>query len=445
MKIVYDVSVLGVGQRHERARTGIYRVVENVTHTLAKRAECELYLSASESYDTIDDCVQYLRTQPALAHVPLLYAEARDFRKSIKLKQKELMAEYGKAPPLRAVIRSKSIRNFAQNAKLTNRLERRALEALDKFSLNNPLSVDHQRLAAADIFHSSYYSVPELSSQARRAKKFLTVHDLIPVLQKHLFGMAEDHWMKRVIEALTKDDWIISVSQSTKNDLCNYSREICPDHVIVAHNGVSELFAPQRNAEIRAAALEKYGIPEDVPYLLSVSTLEPRKNLDHVIKSFRTLVQQEHISNLNLVLVGTKGWDYDKVFEALEMSGPLAKRVILTGFVDDQDLAAIYSGALAFVYMPLYEGFGLPPLEAMRCGIPVVVSNNSSLPEVVGDAGIMLDAHDVAGLCESMLKLYQSPTLREKMAEASLKRAEPFTWENSVDAMIVGYKKALEN
>ena len=172
---------------------------------------------------------------------------------------------------------------------------------------------------------------------------------------------------------------------------------------------------------------KKYGIP-DAPYILSLCTLEPRKNIDQIIRAFAKLVNESQIQELNLVLVGPKGWMFDKIFDAIATNTTVKNKIFITGFIPDEDLASIYSEAMMFVYPSFYEGFGLPPLEAMQCGTPVITSNVSSLPEVVGDAGIMVSPRDLDELCQAMLTVYKNPSLRQEMSEKSLHRASKFSW-----------------
>jgi glycosyltransferase involved in cell wall biosynthesis len=155
------------------------------------------------------------------------------------------------------------------------------------------------------------------------------------------------------------------------------------------------------------------------------------------------VVLGERIDDLYLVLTGVQGWHFDQIFEEIANADEVRDRIILTGFVPDGDLAPLYSGALAFVYLSLYEGFGLPPLEAMQCGTPVITSNTSSLPEVVGDAGIMIAPTDGDALCQALLDLYNDPALGQAMSRKSLERAKLFSWEKTVERTIDAYKLAL--
>ncbi len=203
-----------------------------------------------------------------------------------------------------------------------------------------------------------------------------------------------------------------------------------------------EIFYPSVSKERNDLVRKKYNLPEK--YILSLSTLEPRKNIDHLIRSFITAITKYNIHDLNLVLVGAKGWQYDKIFEEYENARDLKEKIIITGRIPDEDLAPVYSQANSFYYMSFYEGFGLPPLEAMQCGIATVTSNTSSLPEVVGDAGILLDPKDGNALSEVIWKLYHDDEYRSDYAQKAVERAKEFSWEKTVEEHINIYNKILE-
>ncbi|MBD2437457.1 glycosyltransferase family 4 protein [Nostoc sp. FACHB-110] len=297
-----------------------------------------------------------------------------------------------------------------------------------------------------DIYHSSYYPLPH---EIYFAQRIITVYDLITILYPEYFDpetIKTDNIIKDTIDQIEKKDFICCISESTKQDICQYKTEknILPEQVFVTHLAADkEKFYPCEHQELINQTKQKYKIPNQ-PYLLAVSTLEPRKNLIHVIRSFLSLIQNHQIDNLNLVLIGTKGWQYDEIFAELDKSKELEHRIILTGYVPDEDLSPLYSGALAFIYLSLYEGFGLPPLEAMQCGTPVITSNTSSLPEVVEDAGIMLNPNDQAGLNNAILKLYYEPKYRESLANKCIQQAQKFSWDKFVQETIKIYGLAKE-
>jgi len=174
-----------------------------------------------------------------------------------------------------------------------------------------------------------------------------------------------------------------------------------------------------------------------------VGTLEPRKNVVHLIRSFAELVRAERIPDLHLVLTGGQGWDYEPIFAEAERLREVRDRIHFTGYADDVDLAPLYSGALAFVYPSLYEGFGLPVLEAMQCGTPVITSSTSSLPEVVGDAGLLVDPQDGAALCQAMLALYEDADRRAELSSRAVARAGRFSWERCAHETVAAYRQAI--
>jgi glycosyltransferase involved in cell wall biosynthesis len=217
---------------------------------------------------------------------------------------------------------------------------------------------------------------------------------------------------------------VIAISRSTADDL-NRLWGVPRARIHLAYPGVDSNFRPLPAPEVEAFR-EAKGLPSQ--YILFVGTLEPRKNAARLVEAFAALKQRglPH----KLVLAGGKGWLYEPIFAAVERLG-LRGDVIFPGFVSRQELPLWYNGAALFAYPSLYEGFGLGPLEAMACGAPVVVSDRASLPEVVGDAGLQVDAEDAAGLAEAMASVLTSPSLAAQMRERGLRQAARFTWEQT--------------
>ncbi|MBD6615800.1 FkbM family methyltransferase [Komarekiella sp. 'clone 1'] len=292
-----------------------------------------------------------------------------------------------------------------------------------------------------DIYQSTHYPLP---NNIYFATRIVTVCDLIPILFPEYFTHNSQHLVINTIDQIDKNDFVCCISESTKQDICKYQPNLDEKQVFVTYLAADqEKFYPCDDQKLIIKTKQKYEIP-DQPYLLTLSTLEPRKNIAHVIRCFLTLIKKQHIDDLNLVLIGTKGWQYEEIFAEIDRAKELENRIIITGYLPDEDLAPLYSGALAFMYVSLYEGFGLPPLEAMQCGTPVITSNTSSLPEVVEDAGIMLDPHDAIGLCDAIFKLYCEPEYREKLAKKSVQQAQKFTWDKYVKETIKIYELAKE-
>jgi glycosyltransferase involved in cell wall biosynthesis len=424
MKVIYDISVLGVGHYCPRARTGIFRVVESIAYHLQAIEECDLLFCSSEvPIESLD----YLEANARFEKVPFTYSE---FKRVLYLDLRNINIKLGNT--------SSGVNRFSLKAL------RRILLYVTRIAEACFHSVNSKSLAEADIFHSPFYPLPRQVKRERNLRKFLTVYDLIPILYPKFFEFDENHLIQKALESLDPDSWILCISHATKNDLCNYLTSISPSRVFVTHLAASELFYLCTSSEEVTDVRNKYKIPNS-PYILSLSTLEPRKNIDHTIRCFAKLVQQEKIKDLYLVLVGTKGWDYNKIFEEISYHDSVKDRIIITGYVADEDLAALYSGALMFVYPSFYEGFGLPPLEAMQCGVPVITSNTSSLPEVVGDAGIMVSPTDADALCQSMLDIYNNSSLRAEMSMRSLEQAKQFSWEKCTQETVAAYKTALSS
>jgi Glycosyltransferase len=248
------------------------------------------------------------------------------------------------------------------------------------------LSMD-RFFAGVDLFHATEHLLPRFSS----VRTVFTLHDLIflfyPEAHKPLNRWFLTLMMPRFLRAA---DAVIAVSECTKRDAMRlYGLDEAKIRVI--YEGVSPRFRPA-SPEAIAAVRARYNLPEC--FILYVGTIEPRKNLTALLEAFHHLLATH---DLRLVIVGKKGWLYEGFFRRLRELG-LEDRVIFTGYVPDEDLPAIYSAADLFVFPSLYEGFGLPVLEAMACGTPVVCSNTSSLPEVAGDAALLVDPTDVRAL-----------------------------------------------
>ncbi|WP_404784191.1 glycosyltransferase family 4 protein [Altericista sp. CCNU0014] len=425
MNVIYDISLLGIGHNDPINKVGIYRVVEDLVYELAKMGECDLTFSATSQLDCLLQCLKYLSENPDLNNTLVGHSDTKKFvGKRIDYLNGKIYNEVGLKRFLLKVLR-------------------KSLRYSNKFF---PSTIDKKILNAADIFHTPCYPIPSIIKESKKIKNFITIYDLIPILHPHYCrGTNNRDFIKSVLKSVGRDGYVACISESTKNDLCNYVKDFDPSKAFITYLAANtDIFYPCKDLEKLKSIKLKYNIPLDAKYVLSICTLEPRKNIDHVIRCFANLILEEHLTDLYLVLVGVKGWSYQSIFEEIENHSFVKKRIILTGYVADQDLAALYSGSLVFTYLSFYEGFGLPPLEAMQCGIPVITSNTSSLPEVVGNAGIMLDPLDKDSLCQNILEIYNSSLTREQMCIASIERAKKFNWRNCANQTIEAYKVSLE-
>ena len=234
---------------------------------------------------------------------------------------------------------------------------------------------------------------------------------------------------KRVPVAVKNSDKIITISESSKKEIVEYYH-VAPEKIAIISPAVDhEVFRPLENKKIKPI-INKYKINRS--YILYTGTLEPRKNIIGILNAYALLPESLRIS-FQLVLAGGKGWLDHEIQEKLEEYKDL--EVVLTGYVPDEDLPALYSGASVFVYPSFYEGFGMPPLEAMACGLPVITSNNSSLPEVVGAAGITIEANDTNSLAKNIQSVLTNKKLASKMKKDGLIQAEKFSWSESANKL----------
>lgn len=274
-----------------------------------------------------------------------------------------------------------------------------------------------------DIMHFPDYSLPVLLGSK---PSIITVHDLTYKLFPETFSRGKLLTKLALLgPSLRKAAGIIAVSNNTKKDLI----EVCgvsPERITVIHNGVDpEVFKPMESGKVREQLAVKYNL--EPGYILYVGTLEPRKNITTLIKAFKILKKSRRLPH-KLVIAGGKGWLYREIFQAVSELG-LEQEVLFTGYISADELPLFYNGAGVFVYPSLYEGFGLPPLEAMACGIPVVTSDSSSLPEVVGDAGIMVNPTEVEALSDAIDRILSDCQLADRLSVQGLQRAQGFTWE----------------
>ena len=226
-------------------------------------------------------------------------------------------------------------------------------------------------------------------------------------------------------------------SASVREDLHTFLRTPL-ERIVVTYEGVDPSFRPLDRGECVALARERYGLPQG--YLLSLGTREPGKNREVLLRALRRLVDAGR--DLHLAVVGQSGWRLEDEQRAVRDLG-LGARVHFTGYVPQADLPALYNAASVFVFPSLYEGFGLPALEALACGVPVVTSNVSALPEVVGDAALLVDPHESQAIADAIARALDDEGLRALLVQAGLERAAGFTWDACAEATLAAYRKVL--
>jgi glycosyltransferase involved in cell wall biosynthesis len=289
------------------------------------------------------------------------------------------------------------------------------------------------RREKVDLLHGPKSAVPFWSS----CPTVVTLHDLIPITHPETETRAAQlYWRLQIPIAARRASFIITDSDHARREIVEMFG------VAVGCIAVTPLGYPPAMDEppdpVRNAALRKrYGLPDS--YILYVGTIQPRKNLDMLIEAFARL-HREGSTEKKLVIAGRKGWLYEKLFARISALG-LEREVLFTGFLPDEDLPGLYDGACLFVYLSFFEGFGLPPLEAMSRGVPVVTSNTTSLPEVVGDAGITVSPRSLDDVVEAMRRVLADADLAGRMRQAGKVRASQFSWDRTARETIAIYRQ----
>ncbi len=283
-----------------------------------------------------------------------------------------------------------------------------------------------------DVLHSPDFIPPF----RRRCRSVITIHDLAFLRFPHLLTPESAGYYGQVARAVQNADQVIAVSHSTKRDLLELL-QADPEKITVVHSGVSPECRPLDPQEVENRRRE-LDLPER--FVLFVGTLEPRKNLPTLLRAFARVWKAHRVP---LVVVGSKGWLYEELFRVRDELG-LGEEVKFVGSVKASQLVYYYSCATCLVLPSLYEGFGHPVLEAMACGTPVIASNVSSLPEVAGDAALLVAPEDVEGLAAALGRLLADGGLRQRLIALGLQRAATFSWQQTARETLAVYHKAVQ-
>ncbi|MGQ9503096.1 MAG: glycosyltransferase family 4 protein [Anaerolineae bacterium] len=297
--------------------------------------------------------------------------------------------------------------------------------------MNLPLPVE-LLAGRADLFHGPSFTLPPALMPC-----VLTVHDLSFLRYPQGAHPPLLRWLRRAVpRSVRRARHILADSDNTRKDLIELMH-VPPERITVIGAGIEEHFRRVEDRTYLEAVRERYQLPEH--FILGVSTLEPRKNFTGLIAAFNILAARPEHTQLDLVIAGGKGWNYEPIFAAAEGS-PFCDRIHFIGFVEDKDLPALYSLASAFVFPSHYEGFGIPVLEAMACGTPVVCANNSSLPEIVGDAALMVDSVNPLEIAEALGRVLTDATLRQEIVQRGYVQSRRFTWQAAAQRLLEVYE-----
>ena len=403
MKILFDISFIGLGLK-TNIKTGVYRFTENILIEFLKNKDIDLLFTLTYNIETYPLVIAYLQ--------------------NLHINPSKLIT------PPKKCIGWYNPYHFG-NKKL------RSLYHF--FGINNYGSIPKKYIQTADLFYSPYYPIP---TYLHNIKTAITIYDLIPVMPQYAHFINTDliHIKQEIQHILNsiKNSYIATISHFTKQDLLAFCPNINPARVLPIHLGID---TKKFNAHHTKADWERVKKTYNLPatYFLTLGTVEPRKNGLHIIKSFNHFVQKYGIDNVYLVVAGNLTFEYQQILKN-EITN---QHILFTGRVEDDDIAILYAKANSFYFMSFAEGFGFPPLEAMACGVPVVTSNTTSLPEIIGTAGITLSPTDVNSLSNTMYKLYTEEAMRKNYIQLGLDHIKKFTWQNTANQYYQFFKQVI--
>ncbi len=281
-----------------------------------------------------------------------------------------------------------------------------------------------KQIEAFDVYFSPFTPPCKEGMNSNKIKRFMMIHDIIPILENN--GHLPQNprlWDYRLYHSINKNDYYFTNSENTRNDIIKYFK-IDKSHIKTTLLAANNNFYPAAENS-----------PIEGKYIFSLCTLGKRKNLEFGIRNFFRFIEKNKIDDLKLVLGGSVWKKYEReLYNTLKNYDK--SKIILTGYIEEKELAKYYSNALCFIYPSLYEGFGLPVLEAMQCGCPVITSNVSSLPEVIGDAGIQVNPKSDEEMIEAYEKMYFDNDFRQKCCNKGLERAKQFSWEKCASELL---------
>ncbi|MFP4292545.1 MAG: glycosyltransferase family 4 protein, partial [Cyclobacteriaceae bacterium] len=286
-----------------------------------------------------------------------------------------------------------------------------------------------------DVFWSPHYNVPLLPIKAR--KRLVTIHDVYHLAYFHTLSLKQKLYAKVMMQAAVKgSDHIITVSAFSRDEIVKYTG-ISSDKITVIHNGIDHaLFRSILDVDLLQKVRQKYQLPDK--FLLFVGNVKPHKNLLALMNAFDQI--RDQIPDHSLLIVGKKEGFITgdtSIYKRIRQNSELESRISFTGFIDNEDLPVVYSMSDLFVFPSLYEGFGFPPLEAMACGCPVLVSDRASMPEACGDAAAYVNPEDTEAMGNAILNmLTMNEVEKENRVKKGIKRADCFTWEQSLQKHI---------
>lgn len=421
LNVLFDTTSL-IDRIISHSGNGIFFAAYNILAALSQREELNLYLyCSSKKMPMFDDAAKIdniLSKNKLYNHSKfdsiIIYWETLNYKNQLNN-------------------RNRFLRMFI---KLILGILKIAKSLLIKFKKNNQYEHLYKDI---DIFFSPHQMVPIEFQNIQHIQKYVLLHDIIPMIlpEYNKEWQKKKGWFWELFQSINKNDFYFANSEYTKQDFVKHVPKINPEHIKVIPLSTGANYQKTDNKTELEKVKEKYNIPSDKKYLFSLCTLEPRKNLIFAVKNFIEFIKKNNIDDFVFVLGGGQ-WDnfMKQLGESINDLEKYKDKIIKIGYVDNDDMSALYSGAEMFVFPSLYEGFGIPVLEAMQCGCPVVCSNTTSIPEVINDCGIQINPTKDEELIKAFEKMYFDKEFRLECSKKGLERANLFTWEKCINTII---------
>lgn len=410
INVLYDATVVCNILKNNSARSGIFFVAYDVLLEFLKREEFNIYLYADDggkleylikNYQEFSNCKIY-----KYSNIQYFYNYVSYKKIDSKLNSRNFL-----------------VKNFWNILAFF-------LRCFDKIQKRYFVKIKD-----IDVYFSPMKAVPKFLERNKLIKKYVILHDAIPLINDYRNNVFHK-WYYNLINSINSCDKYFANSISTKQDFIEYVPKINSENIIVIPLSTGKEYVKIGDIDYINQVKSKYGIPLDKKYIFSLCNLDPRKNLIFSIKNFLRFVEKNNLDNFIFVLGGSYFKDFENILnENIENLGEKKDKILKIGYVDDEDMSALYSGAEMFLFPSLYEGFGIPVLEAMKCGLPVICSNTTSLPEVIGDCGIKINPYSDSEMLSAMEKMYFDRDFREKCIIKGIERSKLFTWEKCVDVI----------
>ena len=423
LNIIFDATVIAFNFQKNSNRSGIFFTAINILDELLKRADVNVFLYVE----------------------PEKYAEELQLNRSFypDVYYFHDFSSYPKAALAMMTMKLWSLHNKYYKCNFKRKFIS-LLILINQFIFKQIIKRKPSKhcLKNADAFFSPIYKIPDFVRDYDNIQCCIFLHDAIPLLPIYKINHSKSNQKshKKLIRSFREHDCFFANSEQTLNDFSKFSSFVNSQTAVVTPLAASEKFRQITDKNAIREIKRKYGIGEEKKYIFSLCSLEPRKNMIRSVRSFLKFIEKNNIDDL-LWVMGGGTWDSFESELKKEQAHWKRDVVVQIGYVSDDDLPLLYSGAEWFVYTSQYEGFGLPPLEAMQCGCPVTTSNNSSLPEVVGDAGISVDWDSDEQHILAYEKYYFNENLRQENSRKGLERAKLFSWQKTVDIIM----KTLKN